>query len=82
MATGSLGWLLLDCPVLEDEQLAAKVAPENLVGVLAAQRTPAPRVAAGQWLAQHAVTTGIDVSDGASCGYLPYLRSERGWRAD
>ena len=50
--------------VLEDEQLAAKVAPENLVGVLAAQRTPTPRVAAGQWLAQHAVTTGIDVSDG------------------
>ena len=64
MVTGSLGSAAAGLLVLEDEQLAAKVAPENLVGVLAAQRTPAPRVAAGQWLAQHAVTTGIDVSDG------------------
>src|SRR6266496_978340 len=64
MVTGSLGSAAAGLLVLEDEQLAAKVAPENLVGVLAAQRTPTPRVAAGQWLAQHAVTTGIDVSDG------------------
>ncbi len=64
MVTGSLGSAAAGLLVLEDGQLAAKVAPENLVGVLAAQRTPTPRVAAGQWLAQHAVTTGIDVSDG------------------
>ncbi|MFL5653391.1 MAG: thiamine-phosphate kinase [Ktedonobacteraceae bacterium] len=64
MVTGSLGAAAAGLLVLEDEQLAAKIAPESLVGVLAAQRTPTPRVAAGQWLAQHGVTTGIDVSDG------------------
>jgi thiamine-monophosphate kinase len=64
MVTGSLGSAAAGLLVLEDEQLAAKIPSENLVGVLAAQRTPTPRVAAGQWLAQHGVTTGIDVSDG------------------
>src|SRR5438876_2633793 len=64
MVTGSLGSAAAGLLVSEDEQLAAKIAPESLVGVLAAQRTPTPRVAAGQWLAQHGVTTGIDVSDG------------------
>src|SRR2546421_3144185 len=64
MVTGSLGAAAAGLLVLEDEHLAAKIAPESLVGVLAAQRTPTPRVAAGQWLAQHGVTTGIDVSDG------------------
>jgi thiamine-monophosphate kinase len=64
MVTGSLGAAAAGLLVLEDEQLAAKIAPESLVGVLAAQRTPTPQVAAGQWLAQHGVTTGIDVSDG------------------
>jgi thiamine-monophosphate kinase len=64
MVTGSLGSAAAGLLVLEDEQLATKIPSENLVGVLAAQRTPTPRVAAGQWLAQHDVTTGIDVSDG------------------
>src|SRR5260370_15709370 len=50
--------------VLEDEQVATKIAPEDLVGVLAAHRTPMPRVVAGQWLAEQGVKTGIDVSDG------------------
>ena len=64
MVTGSLGSAAAGLLVLEDEQLAAKIPSENLVGVLAALRTPTPRVAAGQWLAQHDVTTGMDVSDG------------------
>lgn len=64
MVTGNLGSAAAGLLVLEDEQLAAEIAPESLVAVLAAHRTPTPRVAAGQWLAQHGVTTGIDVSDG------------------
>ena len=64
MVTGSLGSAAAGLLVGEDEQLAAQIPSENLAGVLAAQRTPTPRVAAGQWLAQHAVTTCIDVSDG------------------
>jgi thiamine-monophosphate kinase len=64
MVTGSLGSAAAGLLVLEDEQLAAKIPSEKLVGVLAALRTPTPRVAAGQWLAQHEVTTGMDVSDG------------------
>ncbi|GAC1312501.1 MAG: thiamine-phosphate kinase [Ktedonobacteraceae bacterium] len=64
MVTGNLGSAAAALLVLEDEQLATKVAPESLSGVLAAQRTPTPRVTAGQWIAQHNVTTGIDVSDG------------------
>lgn len=64
MVTGSLGSAAAGLLVLEDEQLAVKMPSENLVGVLAALRTPTPRVAAGQWLAQHDVTTGMDVSDG------------------
>ena len=64
MVTGSLGSAAAGLLVSEDDQLAAEIAPESLVGVLAAQRTPTPRVAAGQWLAQHGVKTGIDISDG------------------
>src|SRR5437667_3166787 len=64
MVTGRLGSAAAGLLVLEDEQLAAKVAQEKLAAVLAAQHTPTPRVAAGLWLAQHGVTTGIDVSDG------------------
>lgn len=64
MVTGSLGSAAAGLLVLEDKQLTAKIAPENLVGVLAAHRTPVPRVVAGQWLAEQGVKTGIDVSDG------------------
>lgn len=64
MVTGSLGLAAAGLLVLEDEHLTAQLAPESLDDVLAAQRIPTPRVAAGQWLAAHGVTTGIDVSDG------------------
>ncbi|GAC1344785.1 MAG: thiamine-phosphate kinase [Ktedonobacteraceae bacterium] len=64
MVTGSLGSAAAGLLVLEDEQLAAKIPPEIRAVTLAAQHTPTPRVAAGQWLAQYGVTTGIDVSDG------------------
>lgn len=64
MVTGSLGSAAAGLLVLENEQLAVKMPAENLVGVLAALHTPTPRVAVGQWLAQHDVTTGMDVSDG------------------
>ncbi len=64
MVTGSLGSAAARLLVSEDEQLAAKVGPEEMARALAALSTPTPRVAAGQWLAQHGVTTGIDVSDG------------------
>jgi thiamine-monophosphate kinase len=70
MVTGSLGSAAAGLLVLEDEQLAAKIPSENLIGVLAALRTPTPRVAAGQWLAQHEVTTGMDVSDGLAADLL------------
>src|SRR5437588_1898163 len=64
MVTGSLGAAAAGLLVSEDEQLAAKVPAESLDAALAAQCTPTPRVVAGQWLAQHDVTTAIDVSDG------------------
>jgi thiamine-monophosphate kinase len=64
MVTGSLGASAAGLLVLENEQLADEMPAERLASVLAAHRTPTPRVAAGQWLAQHGVTTGIDISDG------------------
>lgn len=64
MVTGSLGSAAAGLLILENEHLAAQIAPELLVDVVAAHRTPTPRVAAGQWLAEHGVTTGMDVSDG------------------
>src|SRR6266487_1162652 len=64
MVTGSLGAAAAGLLVLENEQLGTGIARESLAGVLAALRTPTPRVAAGQWLAQHGVTTGMDISDG------------------
>lgn len=64
MVTGNLGSSAAGLLVLEDERLASQIAPESLTSVLAAQRTPTPRIEAGQWLAQHTVATGIDISDG------------------
>lgn len=64
MVTGSLGSAAAGLLILENEHLAAQITPERLVDVLAAQHTPTPRIAAGQWLAEHGITTGIDVSDG------------------
>jgi thiamine-monophosphate kinase len=64
MITGNLGSAAAALLVLEDQQLASKFTSESLAEVLAAQRTPIPRVEVGQWLARHNVTTGIDISDG------------------
>lgn len=64
MITGHLGSASAGLLILEDQQLASKITQESLTAVLAAQRTPTPRVKAGQWLAQHNVTTAIDISDG------------------
>jgi len=64
MVTGSLGTASAGLIVSEDAQLAAKLPIETLNRVLAALRTPTPHVTAGQWLAQHGVTTAIDISDG------------------
>ncbi len=64
MVTGSLGSAAAGLLILENKHLAAQIAPERLVDMLAAQHTPTPRIAAGQWLAEHGITTGIDVSDG------------------
>lgn len=64
MVTGSLGMAAAGLLVLEDEQLAAQLDPARLERPLTAQRTPSPQVAAGLWLAEHGITTGIDVSDG------------------
>lgn len=64
MITGNLGSAAAGLLVLENQQLASKFTPESIAEVLKAQRTPTPRVEVGQWLAQHNVTTGIDISDG------------------
>jgi thiamine-monophosphate kinase len=64
MVTGNLGTAAAGLLALEDEQLAARIPPESREAVLAAQRVPTPRIAAGQWLAEHGITTAIDVSDG------------------
>src|SRR5437588_4962009 len=44
MVTGRLGSASAGLLVLEDEQLAAKIPSEKLVGVLAGLSTPTPRV--------------------------------------
>ena len=64
MVTGNIGSAAAGLLLLEDQNLASKIAPEQQAGALVAQHTPIPRLEAGQWLAQHNVTTGIDVSDG------------------
>src|SRR2546421_551281 len=70
MVTGSLGSAAAGLLVSEDEQLAAKVGPENLAGVLAALNTPTPRVAAGQWLAQHGATAIGTICEGSAMTLL------------
>lgn len=64
LVTGHVGSAAAGLLLLENQQLASKIAPEDQMAVLAAQHTPIPRVEAGQWLAEHNVITGIDVSDG------------------
>jgi thiamine-monophosphate kinase len=64
MVTGNLGSSAAGLLVLEDQRLASHLSSEHLTNVLTAQRTPTPRVVAGQWLVQQDVKTGIDISDG------------------
>jgi thiamine-monophosphate kinase len=64
MVTGNLGSAAAGLLVQENEQLANQVQPETRAVVLAALHRPTPRVAAGQWLAQHGITTAMDISDG------------------
>jgi thiamine-monophosphate kinase len=64
MVTGHVGSAAAGLLLLEDQCLASKITPEKRAAALAAQHTPTPRLEAGQWLAQHSITTGIDVSDG------------------
>ena len=64
IVTGTIGLAAAGLLLLEDHQLASKVAPVHQARALAAQRTPTPRIEAGQWLASHNIITAIDVSDG------------------
>ena len=64
MVTGSLGMAAAGVLLAEDEQLAARVPAGIFAAVRSAQNVPTPRVAAGQWLAEHGITTAIDISDG------------------
>ena len=64
MVTGSLGTAAAGVLLAEDAQLAARVPAETLTAVRRAQSVPTPRIAAGQWLAEHEITTAIDISDG------------------
>jgi thiamine-monophosphate kinase len=64
LVTGALGAAAAGLRLLDDPALAARLAPEVSAPLLAAQRTPVARVAAGQWLARHGATAALDVSDG------------------
>lgn len=64
MVTGSLGMAAAGLLLAEDERLASRVPARCSALVRAAQSVPTPRVTAGQWLAEHGVTTAIDISDG------------------
>ncbi|MBA3822728.1 MAG: thiamine-phosphate kinase [Ktedonobacterales bacterium] len=64
LVTGTLGAAAAGLRLLEDPTLAARLAAWDCQPLLAAQRTPVPRVAAGQWLARHGATAALDVSDG------------------
>ncbi len=64
MVTGSLGMAAAGLLLAEDEQLASRVPASVGATLRAAQSVPTPRVAAGQWLAEHGVTTALDISDG------------------
>ena len=50
--------------ILRRDQARPGVPAEIFAAVRAAQNVPTPRVAAGQWLSEHGITTAIDISDG------------------
>ena len=63
--TGSLGMAAAGLRVLNDDAVRRDLTAAVVATVLAAQQTPTPRVAAGQWLAHNGVTTAaLDISDG------------------
>lgn len=64
LVTGTLGAAAAGLHLLNDPALAARLAAGDRAALLAAQRTPEPRIAAGQWLARHGATAALDVSDG------------------
>jgi thiamine-monophosphate kinase len=64
LVTGTLGAAAAGLRVMQHPALAARVAAEVAAPLLAAQRTPTPRIAAGQWLAAQGVVAGLDLSDG------------------
>jgi thiamine-monophosphate kinase len=64
LVTGMLGAAAAGLRLLDNPALMARLAEEDRAPLLAAQRTPVPRVAAGQWLARHGVTAALDISDG------------------
>ncbi len=64
LVTGTLGAAAAGLRLMQDSGIAARAHAEVAAPLLAAQRTPAPRVAAGQWLAAQGVRAGIDLSDG------------------
>lgn len=64
LVTGMLGAAAAGLRALEDPALAARMAAADLAPLLAAQRTPTPQVAAGQWLARFGATAALDLSDG------------------
>ncbi len=70
--TGTVGTAAAGLLVVEDDQLAGRISAGARATVEQALQSPAPRVVAGQWLAQHGATAAIDISDGlaADLGHL------------
>lgn len=72
LVTGTLGAAAAGLHLLEDPALASRMSAADCAPLLAAQRTPVPQVAAGQWLARFGATAAMDISDGlaADLGHL------------
>ncbi len=64
LVTGTLGAAAVGLRLLDAPALGAGLTVGERAALLTAQRTPTPRVAAGQWLASHGATAALDISDG------------------